>query len=96
MKKSFHFLLMAALVGGLSLGVTSCKDDDNNDNNDSSEESYATMTFDSNQLAHGIETDIQSAVIEVPVRPTAPGRPRSEQAKKVRKTPNGVTSWTGR
>jgi hypothetical protein len=28
MKKNFYFLLMAALVCGLSLGVTSCKDDD--------------------------------------------------------------------
>ena len=29
MKKYFHFWLLAALVCGLSLGVTSCKDDDN-------------------------------------------------------------------
>lgn len=67
MKKSFHFLLMAALVGGLSLGVTSCKDDDNNDNN-TSEETGTTLTLDSDLLTHGIETDIQSAVIEVPVK----------------------------
>ena len=34
MKKNFYFLLMAALVCGLSLGVTSCKsDDDDSDNN---------------------------------------------------------------
>jgi hypothetical protein len=32
MKKHFYFLLMAALVCGLSLSVTSCKDDDKNDN----------------------------------------------------------------
>ena len=31
MKKNFYFLLMAALVCGLSLGVTSCKSDDDND-----------------------------------------------------------------
>ena len=31
MKKHFYFLLMAALVCGLSLSVTSCKDDDKND-----------------------------------------------------------------
>ena len=29
MKKHLNYLLMAALVGGLSLGVVSCKDDDN-------------------------------------------------------------------
>ncbi len=35
MKKHFYFLLMAALVCGLSLSVTSCKDDDkNNDDED--------------------------------------------------------------
>ena len=33
MKKNFYFLLMAALVCGLSLSVTSCKDDDKNDSN---------------------------------------------------------------
>ena len=33
MKKHFYFLLMATLVCGLSLSVTSCKDDDKNDNN---------------------------------------------------------------
>ena len=32
MKKTFRFALTALLVGGLSLVVTSCKDDDNNDN----------------------------------------------------------------
>ena len=32
-KKSFHFVLMAALVCGLSLSVTSCKDDDNDNGN---------------------------------------------------------------
>ena len=33
MKKHFYFLLLAALVCGLSLSVTSCKDDDKNDSN---------------------------------------------------------------
>ena len=37
MKKNFYFLLMAALVCGLSLSVTSCKDDDK-DNGPSEEE----------------------------------------------------------
>ena len=33
MKKNFYFLLLAVLVCGLSLSVTSCKDDDKNDSN---------------------------------------------------------------
>jgi hypothetical protein len=32
MKKNFYFLLMAVLVCGLSLSVTSCKDDDKDNN----------------------------------------------------------------
>ena len=67
MKKQFNLLLMAALVCGLSLGVTSCKSDDDNDDN-GGDESFATLTIDSDLLSHGIETDIQSAVIEVPVK----------------------------
>ena len=38
MKKNFYFLLMAALVCGLSLSVTSCKDDDSDNNGKGSEE----------------------------------------------------------
>ena len=34
MKSNYYFLLLAALVFGLSLSVTSCKDDDKNNNND--------------------------------------------------------------
>mgnify|MGYP007032381187 CR=1 FL=1 len=34
MKKNFYFLLMAALVCGLSLSVTSCKDDDKNNDDE--------------------------------------------------------------
>ena len=37
MKKIMNALLMAALVCGLSLAVTSCKDDDDNNNDESSE-----------------------------------------------------------
>ena len=65
MKKQFNLLLMAALVCGLSLSVTSCKSDDDDNGGD---ESFATLTIDSDLLSHGIETDIQSAVIEVPVK----------------------------
>ena len=38
MKKNFYFLLLAALVCGLSLSVTSCKDDDKDNNGGQSEE----------------------------------------------------------
>ena len=38
MKKNFYFLLMAALVCGLSLSVTSCMDDDKDNNGGQSEE----------------------------------------------------------
>ena len=38
MKKHFHFLLMAVLVCGLCLSVTSCKSDDDKDNGPSEEE----------------------------------------------------------
>ncbi len=38
MKKHFYFLLMAALVCGLSLSVTSCKSDDDNNNGQSEEQ----------------------------------------------------------
>ena len=33
MKKTFRYVLMAALTVGLSLAATSCKDDDKSDNN---------------------------------------------------------------
>ena len=50
MKKNFYSLLMAALVCGLSLGVTSCKsDDDDSDNNGEGIEDLSTLEND--QLA---------------------------------------------
>jgi hypothetical protein len=49
-KKNFYFLLMAALVCGLSLSVTSCKsDDDDSDNNGDGIEGLSTLEND--QLA---------------------------------------------
>ena len=46
MKKHFYFLLMAALVFGLSLSVTSCKDDDkdNNGNGNEDQETYEGLS----------------------------------------------------
>ena len=61
MKIKFNTLLMAALVCGLSLGVASCNDKDDVDGEASVVEIDKTIT------ARGIETDMQSAVIEVPV-----------------------------
>ncbi len=43
MKKNFYFLLMAALVCGLSLSVTSCKDDDNNNGQSEEQQDQQAM-----------------------------------------------------
>ena len=54
MKKNFYFLLMAALVCGLSLSVTSCKDDDSDNNGKGGEEqeTYEGLsTLENDQLA---------------------------------------------
>ena len=68
MKKNlFNLALTAALVGGLSLGVTSCSDDDDNKND---EAQTSTVTVAGDLLSHGIETDMQSAVVSVPVSST--------------------------
>ena len=61
MKKYFNLLLMGALVCGLSLGVTSCKSDD-----DGSDEA-SVVNIDHDTYVWGIQTDMQSAVVEVPV-----------------------------
>ena len=37
MKKTLHFWLMALLIGGISMAVTSCKDDDKNNGNGNGE-----------------------------------------------------------
>ena len=62
MKKRMNFWLMAALVCGLSLGVTSCKDDDDNGS-----EKTSTVTLDSDLLTRGIETEMKSDAIDVKV-----------------------------
>ena len=64
MKKIFNFALTAALVGGLSLSVTSCKSD---------EEvvdliTPSTVTIDNDLISHGIVTDMENTVVEVPVK----------------------------
>ena len=51
MKKHFYFLLMAALVCGLSLCVTSCKDDDNSNVPEEQETYEGLSTLENDQLA---------------------------------------------
>lgn len=64
MKKIFNYALAVALVGGLSLGVSSCKSDaEVVDLLDPS-----TVTLDKDILSHGIETDLENTVIEVPIK----------------------------
>lgn len=70
MKRKFNFLLIAALVCGMGVGVTSCSDDDSN--NDSPDVESTQLTFDNDLLVHGLETDIESAVLEVPVKSDGP------------------------
>ena len=64
MKKIFNYALAAALVGGLSLGVTSCKSDE-----DVVEQfTPSTVTLDNDLIAHGVVTDMENTVVEVPVK----------------------------
>lgn len=63
MKFKFNYLLTAALVCGLSLAATSCKDD-----NDDADDNASVVEIDKDITAHGVETDMQSAVLEVPVK----------------------------
>lgn len=63
MKKIFNYALAAALVGGLSLSVTSCKSDEDV----VSDEPVSTVGIDTDIVSHGIVTDMCDAVIELPV-----------------------------
>ena len=64
MKKIFNYALAAALVGGLSLSVTSCKSDE-----DVVEQfTPSTVTLDNDLIAHGVVTDMENTVVEVPVK----------------------------
>ena len=62
MKRNVNFWLTGALVCGLSLGVTSCKNDDD------TTEPASSVVIDKEIYVYGIQTDMQSAVIEVPVK----------------------------
>lgn len=51
MKKTLHFWLMALLVGGLSMAVTSCKDDDKDDGGNNDNEEYVPNELDETDIA---------------------------------------------
>ena len=65
MKKLFNYALAAALMGGVSLGVTSCKSDENTAVD---EIQMSTVTLDNDILTHGVVTDMENTVIELPVK----------------------------
>jgi hypothetical protein len=67
MKKYFNYMLVAALVGSLSLSVTSCKDDDDKNGGDKYVETAINLSIDNDVKTHGIETDVNSAIVELPV-----------------------------
>lgn len=69
MKKYFNYMLMAALVGSLSLSVAACSDDDN-DKNGGEEyiETPIKLEISSDVVNHGVEADVHSAIVELPVR----------------------------
>ena len=54
MKKITYTLLMAALVCGLSLGITSCKDDDKDDSGDDGQEQLSEEQQEQNNAAYAI------------------------------------------
>ena len=62
MKRNLNYLLTAALVCGLSLAATSCKDDDKDDVAPAS-----VVTIGSDLTTRGIEVDMQSHLIQVPI-----------------------------
>ena len=60
MKANFKYLLMAALVGGLSLTFVACSDDEN--------ENESAIRVVSDLLEHGIEVDAKMQSVEVAVK----------------------------
>ena len=61
MKKYFNYLLMAALVGGLSWSVTACSDDDDKDD-------IKTITVDDDLIEHGIQVEAAGETVDVNVK----------------------------
>ncbi len=67
MKKIFKLTLMVALMGGLSLNVTSCKSDEDVVSNENQNQ-ITTLTIDADILSHGITTDVHDAIVDIPVK----------------------------
>ena len=63
-RRFFGFMLMAALMGGLSLGAVSCKSDENSVD----DEKISTVTVESGIVANGVRAEMKSAVVELPVQ----------------------------
>lgn len=65
MRLTSKFWLMAAAVCGLSMSMSSCKDD--KDDIDEGEPA-SVVTIDQELITHGLETDMKSTVLEVAVK----------------------------
>ena len=66
MKRNFFSpMLSALLLAGITIGYSSCKDDD--DTPSAEEQDAPVVTIDKETVEHGISTDMQSASISVPV-----------------------------
>ena len=63
MKRKFNFLLIAALVCGMGVGVTSCSDDDSTSSGDLTSQ----VTVAPELLAHGVEVDIKGGTADVTI-----------------------------
>jgi len=64
MKKHFNFLLMAALVGSLSLTTVACSDDDD----DKKEQTVSNVTIDDDIIAHGLQVNPNGETMTVNVK----------------------------
>lgn len=68
MKKYFHNMLMAALIGSFSWFVTACSDDDDK----GAEEAASSVSVEQGLLTHGIEANVEACTVDVNV--TAKGQ----------------------
>ena len=63
MKKTLNYMLMAVLLGGLSLSVASCSDDNDNNND-------PKISVEKGVLEHGIAVNANMQTVELPVTMT--------------------------
>lgn len=64
MKKYFNWMLMASMVCGLSLGFTSCSDDDD----DGYTEQVINLSVDDVLKSRGITVDVHSCIVKLPIQ----------------------------